>query len=141
MGRQERTGRALLVGNVLGVAVAPPLIDRLGTTARTNRGVQAAAAEQDLLPTPTPPPFTANNDFDNGVVHLYEIARASVVNIPTAATPPTSLCRPSRRKARARASSMMLLPHSCAGTSGERPRLPVPGTSRDTIGAGVRYTL
>ena len=71
----------LLAGVILGVAIAPPLIDRLGATARTQRGVQAATAAQDLLPTPTPPPFTAHNDLENGIVHLYESARASVVNI------------------------------------------------------------
>ena len=71
----------LLTGIILGVAIAPPLIDRLGATARTNHGVQAAGVAQDLLPTPTPPPFTANNDFENDIVHLYESAHASVVNI------------------------------------------------------------
>ena len=71
----------LLAGIILGVAITPPLIDRLGATARANHGVQAAPAEQNLLPTPTAPPFTANNDFENDVVHLYESARASVVNI------------------------------------------------------------
>ena len=71
----------LLAGIILGIAIAPPLIDRLGATARTNRGVQAAGPAQNLLPTPTAPPFTANNDFENDVVHLYESARASVVNI------------------------------------------------------------
>jgi hypothetical protein len=59
----------------------PPLINRLGATTRTDQGVQAAAAEQDLLPTPTPPPFAAHNDYENGSVHLYESARSSVVNI------------------------------------------------------------
>ena len=71
----------LLAGVILGVAIAPPLIDRLGTTARTNHGVQAGPAAQDLLPTPTTPPFTAHNDLENGIVHLYESAHASVVNI------------------------------------------------------------
>ncbi len=71
----------LLAGLVLGAAIGPTLTARLGPTTSTNRGILAAPAKQDLLPTATPAPFTASNDLENQVVHLYESTRGSVVNI------------------------------------------------------------
>jgi S1-C subfamily serine protease len=78
---------ALLAGVVLGVAIGPTLAARLGPLVGVDGGLSAASAGQGsqgvegLLPTATPPPFSANNDFEDQVVRLYESARGSVVNI------------------------------------------------------------
>jgi len=63
----------LLVG-VLLILLAGALIG-------SARWLYAAPASQSLLPTPTPPPFEAANELEDQVVHLYETARGSVVNI------------------------------------------------------------
>jgi S1-C subfamily serine protease len=81
---------ALLAGVVLGVAIGPTLAARLGPlvgmdgglfAAPPGDGAQGAQSVEGLLPTATPPPFSANNDFEDQVVRLYESARGSVVNI------------------------------------------------------------
>jgi S1-C subfamily serine protease len=83
----------LLTALVLGVALAPELAARLGPQARADLGISqepglegqpavfAAGANQELLPTPTPPPFDPNNELEDQVVRLYDSARGSVVNI------------------------------------------------------------
>jgi S1-C subfamily serine protease len=91
--RQNSTGAWLLAivltALILGVAIAPSLANNhtLPARAEDNSGAPFSqrtifsAPNQSLLPTSTPAPFDPNNELEDQVVHLYETARASVVNI------------------------------------------------------------